>query len=283
MDQGGPLTPITDRRFRPAPILPSRPGNKLGWQSMRVKVEVCVTSVEEAVAAAKGGADSVELCSWLACGGVTPGPGLLSMMREALKDMATQRRVLVRPSPGGFKYSADERQVIMRDALLLSVADDEAGIVTGALGEDGLIDARLMEVVKSALGERGLSFHRAMDHASDKLAALDQCIAFGAYRVLTAGGETLALDGAMMLKQMVERAGEKLLIAAAGGINANNVVELVEKTGVTEVHFSAQKPKEGTVTGAAMSSTNAGINFETEPDAAKIEGVMNALVKAGLR
>lgn len=250
---------------------------------MRVNVEVCVTSVEEAAAAAKAGADSVELCSWLACGGVTPGPGLLSMMREALKDTTTKRRVLVRPGPGGFLYTSDERQIIMRDALLLSVADDEAGIVTGSLGEDGQLDARLMEVVKAALGERSFTFHRAIDHASDKLAAVEQCMAFGAHRVLTSGGETLALDGAAMLKQMVERAGEKLVIAAAGGINAGNVVELVEKTGVTEVHFSAQKPKEGAPSGAAMSSTNVGVNFETEPDVAKIEGVMNALVKAGLR
>ena len=250
---------------------------------MRVNVEVCVTSIEEALAAAKAGADSVELCSWLACGGLTPGPGLVSMTREVLKDMATKRRVLIRPGPGGFRYTPEERQVIMRDTLLLSVADDEAGIVTGALTEDGSVDARLMEVVKSALGERGSTFHRAIDHASDKLAALDQCIAFGAQRVLTSGGETLALDGAAMLKQMVERAGEKLVIAAAGGINAGNVVELVEKTGVTEVHFSAQKPKDTKPSGAAMSSANVGVNFEIVPDVAKIEGVLNALVKAGLR
>ena len=151
------------------------------------------------------------------------------------------------------------------------------------LGEDGLADARLMEVVKSALGERGLTFHRAIDRSSDKLAAVDQCIAFGAHRVLTSGGETLALVGVSMLKQMVERAGEKLVIAAAGGINAGNVVELVEKTGVTEVHFSAQKPKAGKSDGAAMSSSHVGVNFEVVPDVEKIEGVMNALVKAGLR
>ena len=86
-----------------------------------------------------------------------------------------------------------------------------------------------------------------------------------------------------MLKQMVERAGEKLVIAAAGGIHAGNVVELVEKTGVTEVHFSAQKPKEGKPSAAAMSSSHVGVNFEVVPDVEKIEGVMNALVKAGLR
>ena len=250
---------------------------------MGVRIEVCVTSVEEATAAAKAGVDSVEVCSWLACGGVTPGSGLVSMVKESLRDAPLRKRVLVRPSPGGFRYSSDERQVIMRDALLLSVADDEADVVTGALNNEGLVDKQLMEVVKAALGGRELTFHRAIDHATDKLAALDQCIAVGVHRMLTSGGETLAMDGLVMLKKMVERAGEKVVIAAAGGINATNVVKLVEKTGVTEVHFSAQKPKDGTPTGAAMSAANAGINFEVLPDIAKIEGVMNALVKAGLR
>ena len=246
-------------------------------------MEVCVTSVEQALAAAQAGVDSVELCAWLACGGVTPGPGLLSMMRDALKDRPVERRVLVRPGPGGFRYAAHDRQVIMRDALLLSVADDAADIVTGALAEDGLVDVQLMELVKATLGERGMTFHRAIDHAVDPLAALDQCLALGIGRVLTSGGETLALDGAPMLKKMVALAGKRLVVAAAGGIHADNVVRLVEETGIEEVHFSAQKPKSGKPSGAAMSSSNVGVNFELEPDVAKIEGVMNALVKAGLR
>lgn len=250
---------------------------------MRVNVEVCVTSVEEAVAAGKTGVDSVELCSWLACGGLTPGPGLLSLVREKLAEVPVRRRVLVRPAPGGFNYAIDDRHVIIRDTLLLSVADDAAGIVTGSLASDGSVDVQLLDIVKAALNGRESTFHRAIDHAQDKLVALDQCLALGMDRVLTSGGETLALDGVAMLKQMVERAGEKLVIAAAGGINAGNVVELVEKTGVTEVHFSAQKPKSGKPSGAAMSSSNVGVNFELEPDVAKIEGVMNALVKAGLR
>ena len=86
-----------------------------------------------------------------------------------------------------------------------------------------------------------------------------------------------------MLKQVVQRAGDRIMIAAAGGINAANVVELVERTGVMEVHFSAQRLKPGSAQGAGMSSTSQGVSFETEPDRAKIEGVMNALVKAGLR
>jgi len=245
---------------------------------MRVRVEVCVTSVAEAVAAAQAGADSVEVCTCLAVGGLTPGPGLVSLVRERLKGTSTRSRVLVRPSPGGFHHTVDERQIILRDALLLAVADDTAGIVAGALRAEGLADMELMELVRATLNGRELTFHRAIDQAADMLAVLDQCIVFGAGRVLTSGGAPRAQDGAPVLKRMVERAGEKLVVAAGGGVNPANVVELVERTGVPEVHFSAQRRVPATASGTSM-----GESFMVEPDAAKIDGVMNALVKAGLR
>ena len=250
---------------------------------MRVRVEVCITSVDEAMAAMNAGADSVEVCTWLAAGGLTPGPGLVSLVRERSKGTGTRSRLLVRPSPGGFRYTTDERQIILRDALLLAVADDTAGIVTGALRADGQADAELMDLVRATLNGRELTFHRAIDHAADMPAALEQCIGFGAARVLTSGGATRALDGAAMLKRLVEGAGERITIAAGAGINPGNVVELVERTGVREVHFSAQRPALLEHAGVAMSAEHAGVNFAVVPDTAKIEGVMNALVKAGLR
>lgn len=245
---------------------------------MHVAVEVCVTSVAEAEAAARTGADSVEICSWLACGGITPSNGLVDAIRSAVEIPV---RVLVRPTPGGFVYTGAEAHAILVDAEVFG--GGAIALVTGALTMAGMPNTEVMRAVIQAAPQSEITFHRAIDHAADMLKAVDDCIGLGIHRVLTSGGETLALDGASRLKAMAERAGDRLTIAAAGGINPQNVVELVERTGVREVHFAAQLPVKRILHGAAMSSAHAGVSFETEPDLAKIEGVLNALVKAGLR
>jgi len=102
-------------------------------------------------------------------------------------------------------------------------------------------------------------------------------------RVLTSGGRTLAINGAPTIKAMVDGAMGLVQVAAAGGINPENVVELVQRTGVTEIHFAAQRKLPPQPHEVSMSSANRGLSFDSEPDVAKIEGVLNALTKAGLR
>lgn len=246
--------------------------------SMGVQVEVCVTSVNEAEAAAAYGVDSVEVCTWLACGGLTPSSGLVDAVRSAVRAPV---RVLVRPSPNGFVYSPAEIHALLTDAEIFG--GGAMGLVTGALGEDGSLNAALMRSVKQLAPESEITFHRAIDHASDPLMIVEACVELGVDRILTSGGPTLAVDGIPTLKAMIERAGERCIVAIAGGVGPSNVVELVERTGAQEVHFAAQRAIQVNSVRAALSSTIAGATFLTEPDRAKIEGVMNALVKAGLR
>jgi copper homeostasis protein len=245
---------------------------------MRVTVEVCVTSLSEARAAASAGADTLELCTWLDCGGVTPSYGLVNTLKEAL---AIPMRVLIRSGPGGFLYTMDERQAMLRDAMLIGMGG--CGLVVGALDAEGLTDQGFVRAVRLAAPGAEITFHRAIDRSSDPGRAFALCLEEKVDRVLTSGGRTLALDGAPTIKAMVDGAQGRLKVAAAGGIGPDNVVELVQRTGVSEVHFAAQRKLPPQPHEVSMSSTNRGLSFESMPDAAKIEGVLNALTKAGLR
>jgi copper homeostasis protein len=245
---------------------------------MRVAVEVCVTSVAEAVAAERGGADTVEVCSWLACGGITPSWGLVDAVRAAVRIPV---RVLVRPTSEGFVYGAAERHALMADAGILG--HRSFGLVTGALSAEGHMDRQLMASIAHSAPGSELTFHRAVDHARDPVEVLDGCMTLGVDRLLTSGGAARAQDGAGVLRRLVDRAGAYCTIAAAGGINAENVVGIVERAGVREIHFAAQRAVPAHGVAVPLISAPADGAYTFVPDEAKIQAVMNALVKAGLR
>ncbi|HNR56284.1 MAG TPA: copper homeostasis protein CutC, partial [Flavobacteriales bacterium] len=157
---------------------------------MRVAVEVCVTSVQESIAAERAGADGVEVCSWLATGGITPSSGLVDAVRTAVR---IPTRVLIRPTTGGFVYDPPAIHALLVDAEIFG--GGAIGLVTGALLEDGGLNADLMRSVKRLAPESEITFHRAIDHAADPIAILTGCLALGIERILTSGGAASAVEG----------------------------------------------------------------------------------------
>lgn len=248
----------------------------------RVRVEVCVASAAEALAAEAAGADTVELCSALADGGVTPGIGLVDHLVRTLRIPV---RLLIRPRAGDFVYDAVDRAVLEADVQGLLRLAILPHIVTGALTVEGLPDPTWMAAVRRAAPDAGITFHRAIDHARDPLAALDHCLEAGVRRILTSGGAARAVDGGAVLAAMMERARRNgAVVAAAGGIGPADVVRLVERTGVQEVHFAARRRVPATASGKPSLSSGGDTNaFTVVPDTAKIDGVLEALDKAGLR
>lgn len=80
---------------------------------MAVLYEVCCGSADDALQAAAGGADRVELNSALFLGGLTPSLGALQVTKER-----SDVRVIcmVRPREGGFCYSETEYAAMLADA-----------------------------------------------------------------------------------------------------------------------------------------------------------------------
>jgi copper homeostasis protein len=201
-------------------------------------LEVCVTSVESAVAAERGGAARVELCSDLLEGGVTPSAGLIARTRARI---GIGLQVLLRPRGGDFCCTEDEYAALLHDVGAARTLGAD-GVVLGLLLPDGGVDEprtrRLVELARPM----SVTFHRAFDMTPDPLRALEQVIATGADRLLTSGGERSADLGAPTLAALVKAAGDRIVIMAGGGIRASNARSIVERTGVRELHAGLEEP-----------------------------------------
>jgi copper homeostasis protein len=218
-------------------------------QNHGVLVEVCVDSSQSLMAALAGCPHRIEVASALALGGLTPLAGLLT---EVLKNLPADRRpeivALVRPRPGDFVYDRPEVLHMLADVTFCASADADA-VAVGCLKPDGSggfdVDCEtLAELVARAREHQvAVCFHRAFDLAKDPFKALNDIIRVGGVaRVLTSGGGRCAAGEreAAMLAALVRRAKDAgIAIVAAGGVRADNVADIIRKTGVRQVHSSA--------------------------------------------
>ena len=53
-----------------------------------------------------------------------------------------------------------------------------------------------------------------------------------------------AEDGVELLRQLVVRAGDRIIIMPGCGVNANNIAEIARETGAREFHFSGRSKRE---------------------------------------
>lgn len=201
-------------------------------------LEICANSVESALAAQEAGAHRVELCAAMPEGGTTPSAGTVRAARERLH--RTRLHVIVRPRGGDFLYSETEREVILND--IRSVREMGAdGVVVGALNRDGDIDTAFMRQVMAEAGDLKVTFHRAFDMCRDPRRALEEIVALGIGRILTSGQEATAEAGIPLLRELVERAGDRVVIMPGCGIDAQNIARIARLTGAREFHLSGRR------------------------------------------
>jgi copper homeostasis protein len=196
--------------------------------------EVCVDSVESALAAQRGGAQRVELCSDLLEGGVTPSAGLITQVRRGL---SIPLFVLIRPRGGDFCYANDEITT-MREDIRIARDLGADGVVLGVLDRDAQVDIdRTADLIATAQ-PLPATFHRAIDMTPNPLQALEAAISAGAARVLTSGGAPSAEEGAETIAAMVRSAGGRIGVVAGGGVAPENIAQLAGLTHAREFHAS---------------------------------------------
>lgn len=208
---------------------------------MKRILEVCCGSLHDVINAVEGGAERIELCSALSVDGLTPSCGLIETVRNLFPQI--KLHVLIRPREGGFVYSENEKKIIMRDIRHAIMAGADA-IVCGALTRDGDIDVEAVQNMIGMVrcgGKESFTFHRAFDVCREPIRALSVLKELGVTRILTSGQQPTAEKGIPLLKQLVEEAGDSLIILPGGGVNSRNAQEILRQTGAMEIHGSCRK------------------------------------------
>ena len=200
-------------------------------------IEACVDAYASAMAAARGGADRLELCANLAIGGTTPS---LPLFRQVRRDCPVKVNVLIRPRFGDFLYDQAELEEMAEeiDAFRELGAN---GVVIGVLTPDGELDREKMRRLMDCAGGIDVTLHRAFDMTRDPFETLEAAIALGCRTILTSGQEKDVVTGKDTLKAVYERAAGRIDIMAGCGVKKWNIQELHDHTGIVVFHTTGRK------------------------------------------
>jgi len=195
-------------------------------------LEICVETLDGALAAERGGADRIELCENLQVGGVTPSADLMRAVRSQVHIPVF---AMIRPRAGDFFYSEMEFKQMARD-LAIAKGLGMDGVVLGLLGTDHRVDVRRTRTLADLARPLPVTFHRAFDETPNLREALEDVIATGAARILTSGGGPSAEQSVGALRELVDASRKRIRIMPGAGISAANIERILQGTRAREVH-----------------------------------------------
>ena len=207
-------------------------------------LEICVDSVESAIASQAGGAQRVELCSDLNEGGITPSDGLTQAVR---KHVGIEVFAMVRPRGGDSFYTPYEYDVMKADVIRIKELKAD-GIVVGLLDRDGHVDVRRTRELVQLADPMQVTFHRAFDMSADLDESLERVIQTGAHRILTSGGVQTVTQGAERVTHLIDAAKGRIRVMVGGGIRQENIRKIAQRTKATEFHCSLRIKTQSPVT-----------------------------------
>ncbi|WP_442760876.1 copper homeostasis protein CutC [Paucilactobacillus nenjiangensis] len=201
--------------------------------------EFCAENFTDIPNAIQNGTDRIELCDNLAVGGTTPSFGVIRATIEYANETDTPVMTIIRPRGGNFAYNVAEFNIMLND-IAQAKQLGARGIVLGCLDADNWLDEPKLELLMDAAAEMEITFHMAFDEiaADRQFKAIDWLVDHGVSRILTHGGakNTGITDNFQHLKDLIEYADNRITIMPGGGVNYENVNQVVNTLGVQEVH-----------------------------------------------
>lgn len=204
---------------------------------MKYMLEVGARTVDDVIAAERGGADRVELYSSPLEGALTPSAGLIKAAKSVVTDL--KLFVMIRPRAGDFLYREREFQTMQRD-VEIAVEMGADGVMSGILKADGNLDMKRMKDLIKRSGGKKFSLHRAFDFSHDPMRSLDEAIELGCDYILTIGQRVEATFSLDTLQKIIEKSRGKINMMIGLGADFNTKTELdavIQETGAFEYHI----------------------------------------------
>lgn len=198
-------------------------------------LEACVDSFASAMAAVRGGADRLELCSGLVIGGLTPDVALLRQIR---RETDIPIRCLIRPRFGDFLYSDQETELMELQIRALCEAGAD-GVVIGCLTAEGDLDEKQMKRLIGAAHGKRITMHRAFDVCRDGLETARRASALGVDTILTSGQAADCWTGREFIGRLLELS-IPVTVMAGGGVNARVIGDLLALYPLRAFHMSGK-------------------------------------------
>ena len=115
------------------------------------------------------------------------------------------------------------------------------GVVFGVLKPDGTLNMEQMKELMEAAGDMSVTLHRAFDVCVDPIETMEQAISLGINTILTSGQRNVCLQGADLLKELVEKSQGRITIQAGSGVGAEVIRQLYPLTGVRAYHMTGKR------------------------------------------
>lgn len=225
---------------------------------MSAVLEVIVCSVQDAIEAARGGANRLEVVRDLRQGGLTPSWELVQELRRTV-DLPL--RVMLRES-GGYEASKDEIDRLCA-AVERFASLEVDGFVLGFL-HDGQLDIELARQVLACAPHVNATFHHAFEDTTDKLASISEIKRLRQVdRILSSGGTDDLKSRIQRLRQYETAAAPELTILAGGGIDGEAILKIGGETVIREFHVGR--------------AARAQFQVEGDVEASLVRGLLNKL------
>jgi len=204
----------------------------MGHRSPPLTLEVIVTSLEDAIAAARGGAQRLEVVRDLHRQGLTPA---VDFVRGIQREIDLPLRVMVRESDGFACATGDERRALL-DAAAAFDGLRVDGIVVGWTRGDRIDEDTLARVLEAAPSVRA-TFHRAFDALPDPEAGFRILHRYPQFdRVLTGAGTGPWASRCATLARYAGWGEPGITVLPGGDVDEGAILALRACGAVTEAH-----------------------------------------------